>query len=185
MRMIQIGQNDPLAPVASQTPTQSSDAIAAAPARWVRRARATFRAGSSARGDGRRGQVLEQAIELGVGARRVRGVEALVELLRRQPPGGRVLAEPARDLLALGVGGTDGSLGLVHLLDARAVALAGVRRTSVFPRQDGVGPTFGARGREPSPTPVAAGPRRGSAIVTTGGSWSETPAAWRVSSRSK
>ena len=56
MRMIQIGQNDPLAPAASQTPTQSSDAIAAAPARWVRRARATFRAGSSARATGAAGR---------------------------------------------------------------------------------------------------------------------------------
>ena len=61
--------------------------------------------------DGRRGQVLEQAVELGVGPRRVDRVQALVELLRREPPGGRVLAELARDLLALGVGGTDGALG--------------------------------------------------------------------------
>ena len=182
--MIQIGQNDPLAPVASQIPTQSSDAIAAAPARWVRRARASFRAGSSARGDGRRGQVLEQAIELGVGARRIRGVEALVELLRREPPGGRVLAELARDLLALGVGGTDGSLGLGHLAHARDRPQAlGVRVRPTLTPSGGGSATFVLGRQTPPPTPRA--DPAGSAIVTTGGSWSETPAAWRVSSRSK
>ena len=50
--MTQIGQNEPLAPAAAQMPTHSSETIAAAPARWASLARATARAGSSARGAG-------------------------------------------------------------------------------------------------------------------------------------
>jgi len=69
---------------------------------------------------GRPGQVVERAIELRVGPRRVSRFEALVELLGAEPPGRRVLAEGPRDALAIGVGGADGSLGLVHLPDARS-----------------------------------------------------------------
>ena len=121
--MTQIGQNDPLAPAAAQIPTHSSDAIAArAGAMGQARPRHLARADPRRAATGAAGQVLEQAIELGVGARRVGGVQALVELLRRQPPGRRVRAELARDLLALGVGGrtarsgwsTDQMLGVVR-----------------------------------------------------------------------
>ena len=91
-------------------------------------------------GDARRrwaGEIDEQAVEVGVGPRRVDGVQALVELLRRQPPGCRVRAELARDLLALGVGGSDGSLGLVHRPNARGrpLALAALHALTASPRE--------------------------------------------------
>ena len=68
---------------------------------------------------GRCGQVLEQARELAVGASGVGRVEALVELLRREPSGRRVRAELVRDVLALGVRGADGSVGVAHRSNAR------------------------------------------------------------------
>ena len=112
--MTQIGQNEPLAPAAAQMPTHSSDDDRRRPG-----AVSQPRARDGARGilgprRGRGRQVLEQAHELAVRASGVGRVEALVELLRCEPPGRRVRAELARDVLALGVGGADGSVGMAH-----------------------------------------------------------------------
>jgi hypothetical protein len=87
--MTQIGQNEPLAPAAAQMATHTSDAIAAAPARCAAPARDGARWVLGAR-HGRGRQVLEQAHELAVRASGVGGIEALAELLRREPPGRRV-----------------------------------------------------------------------------------------------
>jgi hypothetical protein len=112
-RITQIGQKEPLAPAAAQIPTHSNEAIAAAPARWARRARDRAR-GILGAWRRRRRQVVEQARELALGAGGVRGVEALVELLGRQPPSGPVIAEHPCDALAVGVGGADCRLTIVH-----------------------------------------------------------------------
>ena len=51
------------------------------------------------------GQVMGDRLKLGVGLRRVHGVEALVELVHGQPPVARGLAQHVGDALPVGVGG--------------------------------------------------------------------------------
>jgi hypothetical protein len=117
--MTQIGQNEPLAPAAAQMPTHSSEGYGRRTGAMSQpRPREGARRILGSR-HGRGGQVLEQAQEVAVGASRVGRVEALVELLRREPSDRRVRAEPARDVLALGIGGADGSVGVAHRPNAR------------------------------------------------------------------
>ncbi len=111
-RATQIGQNEPSAPVAAQIAVHSRKAPNSPPVscsrrRWsLRRALRQRRALLLARGRERR-QVRAQGAELALGARRVGGGDALVELLLGQAPGGEVVADLGDRALALLVGGAE------------------------------------------------------------------------------
>ena len=111
-RATQIGQNEPSAPVATQIAVHSRNAPSRPPVscssrRWSLRRRSASAARSCSRVAGSAGQVGAQDAQLALGARRVGGGDALVELVLAQPPGGEVVADLGDRALALLVGGAE------------------------------------------------------------------------------
>ena len=84
------------------------------------------------RGRGR--QVVEQALEVALGTSGVGRVEALLELLRREPSGRRVRAERPRDVLALGVRSAYGGSGWLTAPMLGGGARKGAKTASCSPR---------------------------------------------------
>ena len=98
-----MGQNSPLAPIASHTATDISQApLLHQPAAQVRLALGECL--RQHRGSHR--QISLDSVEIRLGARAVRRAETLLELLGGEPTGDHVLAQLADHTLAVGVGNT-------------------------------------------------------------------------------